>query len=215
MGGEEKTQVFLRESGINSTQGGCHPRGRLGINVNRNYCSFNKINRETCGKREIIQDAFEMRRGTRICFDDNQCIISVLRDWAVHRRGDRVCKEFALTGINNHSLENVGNKDEKKGGRGSPCCRPFLHWIHGPGKLLRSTRVLCVRRSVSIQASHLSEKPLALKMARKEGQQTESKAFEKSSLIRSEGAFVLAQTCRTSAVYRKFSEIVLPDRKPV
>lgn len=54
-----------------------------------------------------------------------------------------------------------------------------------------------------------------LRMASKEGQQTESKAFEKSSLTTNVGALVLAQTCRISASYKIFSEIVRPERKPV
>ena len=55
-----------------------------------------------------------MRRDIWICFDDNQSIVSIFKDWAVHRGGDGVCNEIVLTGINNHSLENVYNEDEKK-----------------------------------------------------------------------------------------------------
>lgn len=77
----------------------------------------------------------------------------------------------------------------KGGGRGSPCLRPFLHRIQGPGEPFSVIAMLLEFSRASIHAIHLSENPLVRRIGRREGQQTESKALLKSSSMTIIGDF--------------------------
>jgi hypothetical protein len=85
------------------------------------------------------------------------------------------------------------------GDRGSPWRRPCLQLIQLPGTPLTRTAVLPVCKSFLIQEQNFGGKPLCSIILRSESQFTESKAFLKSSLTTSVGAFLLWQQFRISA----------------
>lgn len=98
---------------------------------------------------------------------------------------------------------------------GSPCRKPLMHVIHGPGHPLTRTADFVEVRMVFIQLIHRSLKPRACKTLNKPSQFTVSKAFAKSNLSTTAGFFLLWHTCTNSAAWTNVSEIDRPLIKPV
>jgi hypothetical protein len=116
VGREGEAKVGLGKRGNGTTEGKSHGSGGRGVNLDRNESTFVEVDGEASCCREIVKSRFKIDDMVRDSADDDQGIISVLKNRARKIIDKGVEEEPITTGLEEELLEDVGNDVEKEGG---------------------------------------------------------------------------------------------------
>jgi hypothetical protein len=116
VGREGEAKVGLRKRGNGTTKGKSHGSGGRGVDLDRNESALVEVDGEAGCSREIVESRFKIGDMVRDSADDDQGIVSVLKDRARKIIDKRVEEEPITRGMEEELLEDVGNNIEKEGG---------------------------------------------------------------------------------------------------
>jgi response regulator of citrate/malate metabolism len=77
-----------------------------------------EVDGEPGGLREVIKDLFEVRNMLRNSANDDECVVSILKDRTEEVINERVEEEPLPRGLQNHLLQDIHNNIEEERGEG-------------------------------------------------------------------------------------------------